>query len=135
MTRRRPIAGSIFRWAGSFEEDVYFSTVPSQKSTLSSLATITEQLLWLGGPARLASPCCFLPAYENRLYCPKFTPGSQKQAEGRHENKRDSKCSHAVKTTQITEVLSALVAALVVEGCWLSKFTHGRMSWSHFIFQ
>lgn len=57
-TRRRPIAASIFSpaggWAGSFEKDVYFSTVPSQKSTLSSLATITEQLLWLGG----AAPAC-----------------------------------------------------------------------------
>lgn len=37
--------------AGSLEKDVYFSTVPSQKSTLSLLATITEQLLWLGGLA------------------------------------------------------------------------------------
>ncbi|TNN80729.1 hypothetical protein EYF80_008963 [Liparis tanakae] len=45
-------------WAGSFEKDVYFSAVPSQKSTLSWLATITEQLLWLGGPA----PACLTPA-------------------------------------------------------------------------
>lgn len=116
---------------------MYFSTVPSQKSTLSSLATITEQLLWLGGPA----PACLTPllpaSLRNRLDCPKFTPGSQKQAEGRHKSVCDSVCLHPVKTAQITEFLSMLVAAAVevVEGGWISKFTCGRMPRSQFIFK
>lgn len=55
--------GLLMAAAGSPEEDVYFSAVPSQKSTLSALATITEQLLWLGGPgAPLASPRRLQPA-------------------------------------------------------------------------
>lgn len=47
--------GLLMAEAGRREKDVYFPTVPSQKSTPSALATITEQLLWLGGPG-LGSP-------------------------------------------------------------------------------
>ena len=104
-------------WAGSFEKDVYFSTVPSQKSTLSSLATITEQLLWLGGPA----PACLTLL----LFCqPKKTafaaqnshPVRKNRRKGRHKGKCDSMCLHPVKIAQIMEFLSTLVAAVVVEG-------------------
>lgn len=75
FNRRRPIAASIFRCvgspgAGSFEKDVYFSAVPSQKSTLSLLATITEQLLWLGGPA----PACLTLLLSASLRKPPLLP-------------------------------------------------------------
>lgn len=85
--------------AGRRAEDVYFSSVPSQKSTLSALATITEQLLWLGGPGlgppRPAASCqppenAAPPAHNSH-------PGLQKQAEGAHKSKSCSACLHPLK--------------------------------------
>lgn len=98
--------------AGSREEDVYFSTVPSQKSTLSALATITEQLLWLGGPG-LGSPH---PAWERRPACPEFTPQCAKTG-----GRCTQKCLHPRvcirwKLCKIMEFFSTLVAAME-QGC------------------
>lgn len=74
--------------AGSGEKDVYFSTVPSQKSTLSALATITEQLLWLAGPG-LGSPHPAASCQHENAAPPAQNshPGVQKQAEAAHKSK------------------------------------------------
>lgn len=97
--------GLLTARAGRRETDVYFSPVPSQKSTLPALATITEQLLWLGGPglgpprpASLRTPPP--PA-------PGFTPPSvQKQAEGAHESKAAPRVCIRWKLRRIAEFLN-----------------------------
>lgn len=83
--------------AGSLEKDVYFSTVPSQKSTLSALATITEQLLWLGGPGGLCSAHPAAASCQPENLRPKFTPQCAKTG-GRHAQRPTAPtCSHPVK--------------------------------------
>lgn len=100
VTRRRPIAASIFRCAGgragSFEKDVYFSAVPSQNQCCPHWRQ--SQSSCCGQVAQ--PPACLtlllsasLRKKKKKKKCPqslKFTPGSQKQAEGRHKSKCDS---------------------------------------------
>lgn len=104
-------------WAGSLEKDVYFSTVPSQKSTLSSLATITEQLLWLGGPA----PACLTLLLSASLRKPPWLPKIHTQCAktgGRHTQKQMwlNVFASGENCTNYGVFLSTLVAAVVVEG-------------------
>jgi len=128
-------------WAGSFEKDVYFSAVPSQKSMLSWLATITEQLLWLGGPA----PACLTPAAfcqrkkkqqqeEHHLHCPKFTLWQQK-----NRRKADTKANVTqcvcirIQWHELWNFLFNAGGSGVGGGSLFSTRTCGRMSWSRYL--
>lgn len=106
---------------------MYFSTVPSQKSTLPALATITEQLLWLGGPG-LGSPHPAASCQPENAAPPAHNshPGVQKQA-------RDAQKENPLDMFASGENWAKLRSFLIHAGGsgggegWSSKFTCGRM--------
>lgn len=114
--------------AGSREKDVYFPTVPSQKSTPSVLATITEQLLWLGGPGLGSARLTLLPPASLRT--PPRLPGVHtpacKNRRKAHEKQSRSTCLHPAKTVQNYGVFIA-AGGSGGRGGGISKFTCGRM--------
>lgn len=132
----RPLfLGVLMAWAGSLEKDVYFSAVPSQKSTVSLAgdnhrAAVVARWLGLSWP----HPVALLPAKKNAAsaahdshpVCKNRRKGATQKA------KCDSTCLRPAKIAQITAFYQRRWQLRRTGAVWFfAKFKCGRMHWAN----
>lgn len=123
--------GVLMAWAGSLEKDVYFSTVPSQKSTVSLLATITEQLLWLGGSASACLTLLHSASRRTPPRLPKIHTQCRKNRRKAHTKANVTQCVCVRwKLLKLWRFINAGGSCSGGRG-WISKFKCGRMHWAN----